>query len=186
MKRLNCVVSLLIAVVLSFSSFAQSEEPEWQTVEHAGGSVFLDCPSDWTAEKRGHVLLLESPTQAEAVTLSTFLQPGKTLEDFSRARFAVEQEIYKPTGHPREFKTQRELKGRILHSQGIYPGDEDKRHAICSAYAKHQFVPPSPSIRPQQTSRSRNLCTIRSLVLSSSIQLSKQEHDGKDSSRSDQ
>ena len=107
--------------------------PGWRTVEHAGGSVLVDCPSDWTVEKSGHSLVLESPTGAEAVTLSTFVQPEATVEEFSRARFAVEQEIYKPIGAPRELTTHGQLTGRTLHSQGVYPGEDDQtvRYLFC-------------------------------------------------------
>ena len=45
----------------------------------------------------------------------------------------MEQEIYKPTGDPEELATRGDLKGRTLHSVGIYPGEEEEttRYLFC-------------------------------------------------------
>ncbi len=122
-----------IGILLSPSCSGESpEEPKWRTLEHANGTILVEYPDGWQVERKAHFVLIQLPGGEEAITLSAFTQPGSTLEEFSKARFSVEEEIYRPLGEPKMIETEK-WSGITLVSQGVYPGESEEttRYMFC-------------------------------------------------------
>jgi hypothetical protein len=119
----------LLAIPVSGSS-----TEEWKRFDLVEDQIVISYPGDWTAERIKHFVVFTPPDEQQAVSISSFVRDGVSLEEFGADRFSVESWSYKAVAEPERFDTAN-WRGLVQLSKGI-PGTDtegDARYILCAA-----------------------------------------------------